>query len=131
VKIIKRLALTCAVIFVSSCTNLPDDNSGKLVVLNKSGSPSAVITDVWLSADGSGEWINYWHGSCPGLEDAETELSFTAGSGVYNVKIQVTLPPPFFYERYETGYRHPVKLGNKGYAFIIFDGHGIYDMEDG
>jgi hypothetical protein len=116
--------------FFLSCRVSLDYDHGEFVVLNKSESAFLVITDVYLRSSGSSFWVNMWHGSCAGGKGAETELSFTARPGIYDVRIRVE-QGFLFYSFYETGYRHPIKLGNGSFKFVVFDGNGIYDREGG
>jgi hypothetical protein len=114
--------IAVSLMLVSCPYTVPE--KGKMVVQNWSSGNATMITDVWTHVEGSTEWINFWHGECPPQE----ELSFFLEPGRYNVRVKTsTIFVPRFYE---TGYMQPILISYGDIKFIIFDGKGIYDMEN-
>jgi hypothetical protein len=118
------LALTISLFF--SCTLFTDN--GKIIVQNQTGKTSEIITDVWLQLDQATDWVNVWHGQCAGEYGKYTELSFLYKAGSYNVRVRAFKLYSIGYF-YETGYKSPIKLNIRDSKFIIYDGNGIYDMD--
>lgn len=119
----KIFSLSFTAIFLFSCITGAEDNAGKLVVQNNSGSSVTFITDVWTHQEGSLEWINRWHGS---KADAE-EITLYLEPGHYDLKIRTEYL--FMGQYYETGYKQPAIVKTGTAKIYIFDGMGIYDME--
>jgi hypothetical protein len=113
----------CAILFFSCVIGI-DDTTGKLVIQNNSGSPVTFITDVWTHTEGSLEWINRWHGS---KQDGE-EITLYLEPNNYDLKIRTDYLFVGLY--YETGYKRPAAVKTNTSKIYIFDGIGIYDMED-
>jgi hypothetical protein len=118
-----------ALVLIFSCKTDIGEEKGTLAVQNQSYNPALEITDVWLRNAETMDWVNQWYGSCAGSADYITELSFPVPPGSYDVRIKVN-GYGHFYNFYETGYRQSVRIGGGDYKFIIFDGQGIYDMEN-
>jgi hypothetical protein len=115
-------AVSVSIMLVSCPYAVPE--KGKMAVQNRADGYPVMITDAWTHLEGSTDWVAFWQGECPAGE----EFSFFLEPGRYNVRVKTTsmLVPRF----YETGYMRPVSVSYGDIKFIIFDGKGIYDMED-
>jgi hypothetical protein len=123
----RLLFLAAAALFIS-CT-METEAEGAFVIGNKSYDSSLAITDIWLRNGETMDWINKWHGSCPGEAGLIKEVSFSTAPGVYDVRARVETYGGFSWNFYETGYLQSVKIGGGERKYIIFDGQGIYDKE--
>jgi hypothetical protein len=122
------LFVVILMLVVISCRLEPGRERGRIVIQNRSYNSTLEMSDVWLKEPGSMDWKNYWSGSCRGDSEYINELFFDVESGIYDVRIQV-LRYGYFHGYYETGYMQSIRVEESGSKFIIYDGNGIYDME--
>jgi hypothetical protein len=112
-----------------SCNIGLKSGEGRLVVTNNSTNTSDVVTEVWTRVYNSGDWLAKWNGNKALDEEASIDLA----TGSYDVRVVVkrtALNLSTETISFETGYKAPITLSASDYKFIIFDGGGIYDMEN-
>jgi hypothetical protein len=107
----------------SACLAVTDDYA-RIVIKNNAASDIPAITALQTHEPGSTSWISRFNGYLYAGE----EETITLPPGNYDVRITVSY---ILYERtFETGYMNYVEAKPNEYNFLIFDGNGLYKMED-
>jgi hypothetical protein len=123
-----KLFLLPILLFAFLSCEINKNGEARLVISNNSSNTSDVITEVWTRLYNSGEWLAKWNGAKAVNEDAALYLAPAS----YDVRVTVKriVLGTIEIKTFETGYKAPIKLSESNYKFIIFDGEGIYDMEN-
>jgi hypothetical protein len=99
-------------------------NYAVIVIKNTAGSDVPAITGLWTHEQGSVSWISRFSG----LIYSGREETIPLPPANYDVRITVSY---LLYERtFETGYMNYLRAKPNEYHFLVFDGNGLYKMED-
>lgn len=119
------LVAVIAALFVSCIGYTGEDGQGKLVINNDAGD-GRYISSVWIKEADSDGYTCCWRNA----SKSQTACNIYLDAGEYDVRIYVVMPGSLFDSQayYETGYKNPVEIKDGEYAFLCFDGLGVYKL---